>query len=213
MVKFSGQLSIYDVFLKNKKVQVVTPSFEKELKAFQETKSGKDKNKLIEGMTLFARGWISDEFQVELNIPICINNKLTSTAGNFKYKVEKVVVNGRCSSNESIAREITLAGFLVEHNNYSTVENTLKHELIHYALHEMGSPFSDGDFEFKSACHGRNVMLKHNALMPLYTFVCACGFNHKSSRRLNKNRVYRCRTCGTKIVFSKEKQLCRYVEN
>ena len=89
----------------------------------------------IDFLNKFAREFLDEHYQLELKIPILINNRLSATLARFAYKKNQ-------------ALRIELSGNLIKYGHPYYKLDTLKHELIHYALFVKGLPNADDDEEF-----------------------------------------------------------------
>ena len=93
----------------------------------------------LEYLKKYAESFLRKNYNLSLEIPLLINNRLRSTLGSFNrnYKGDK-------------ACEIELSGQLVKYATKDVILDTLKHELIHYALFVLNKPFHDGDEYFEN---------------------------------------------------------------
>lgn len=85
-----------------------------------------------------ANDFLVENYNLKLRIPILINNRLKATLGRF------------CYNKKGEALSIELSSDLIKYGHPYHKLDTLKHELIHYALFEKGIPNSDNDIEFIS---------------------------------------------------------------
>ncbi len=106
----------------------------------------------IEEMTEEDRRFLSVNYGIDLRIPVRRNNRLKRTLGQFIHR-------GRESDC------IELSGILLDYGGKEAAIDTLKHELIHYALFELEKPYRDGDPTFE------NELRKHN-VSPTDTLEC-----------------------------------------
>jgi predicted SprT family Zn-dependent metalloprotease len=93
-------------------------------------------------LTEHANEFLSEYYNMKLTIPIKINNRLRSTLGEFVY-----TKNG--------AKEIQMSGYLIKYGTLNTILDTLKHELIHYAMYTQKRQYRDGTREFE------NELIRH----------------------------------------------------
>jgi hypothetical protein len=108
-----------------------------------------------EAIKLLATGF---KEPLELEIPIQISKKMLHSRGRFYFKEsnDMEIVNGRlCIITEREAVVIRIAHSLIIgsilDNDYSTLLDTLRHEVVHYALYIMGEDAWDGSRAFESA--------------------------------------------------------------
>jgi SprT-like protein len=142
----------------------------------------------------FAIKYLKDEFGLELNIPIEINSRLTRALGRFRYRRRGKQLEARC---------IELSKDLLSHYNKETILAVLKHELVHYALFELGLPHDDSSSNFKAACISRGVPLQHQikACGKVHYYECPkCGKQYKTNvRKLRRDRCFVC-DCKTYVT-------------
>lgn len=86
----------------------------------------------IEDVIEEARRFLSENYNMDLRIPIRRNNRIKRTLGQFIRMDDK----SDC---------IEISGILLDYGGKTAVFDTLRHELIHYALFELGKPHRDGD--------------------------------------------------------------------
>lgn len=111
-------------------------------------KLGKSKKtQFTKEMTLFASNFLRDNFDMELNIPIIIDGRLTSSGGLFKYQRSFL---GNTPIEIKMSERFIACALLDESTEgIETILDVLKHELVHYALCAKGIPHSDGTPEFE----------------------------------------------------------------
>lgn len=141
----------------------------------------------------FANDFLKEHFGLELEIPIKVNTRLSSTLGCFR-------IMRRHGSLTPV--RIDMNAHLMENASPDMILDVLKHELIHYALFKLGKPYGDNDKHFRETCKSLNVVLTHsiNIIQPVHIYTCGCR-EFKRTRRLNKNRGYYCGTCGKELVY------------
>lgn len=118
-------------------------------------------------MTEFAREFLKNEYGLKLDIPIKVNPRTSITHGMFYF-----------NPKDNIAVRISISKSMIEYNEESFAISTLKHELVHYALFELGLPYHDGDKEFEKE-------LKR---------VGASSTGVRVS--INKEEIYECKKCN-----------------
>ena len=89
----------------------------------------------------YARRFLKETYNLELTIPIVINGRLTRALGSY--------VTTRSGNNEKPVR-IELSKKHLEYSKIEDIQDTIKHEIIHHALHLLGKPFDDGHPIFES---------------------------------------------------------------
>lgn len=107
--------------------------------------------KLEKNIIVWAKEFIANNYSLDLNIPIQFRmNADSDTMGSLQVD---------SSTNESLRiivnRSVLIAEAVIKDGYLHSV---LKHELIHYALKELGREYKDGDDDFE------NELLKHDSL-------------------------------------------------
>ena len=141
----------------------------------------------------FGREFLKENYGIELGIPIKINARLSRALGRFVHEAD------------GNSLEIDLSKSLIEYNEPEFVEDVLKHELIHYALYELGKPYRDGDsyFETEIKKHGATSNRVHieNYARKTYIYNCGCGMVFKRERKDGHN--YMCGRCNGSLKFKR----------
>lgn len=99
-------------------------------------------------LTMDAKEFLHKNFNLDLNIPIKICNRVKNRYGGFCTRGGipiKIVISGK---------QMKLA---LMDNNYETIQDILYHELVHYALCTLGKEFDDGSKEFEMTLANLNV--------------------------------------------------------
>lgn len=144
-----------------------------------------------------AEQFLQTAYQLQLDIPIERNNRLRTTQGRYVVKQDRTPV------------KIELSGNTLDYGTEEAIIGVLKHECIHYALHQLGKPYKDGNIYFEKE------LKKHAApttgtcfIGKLYTFTCnACGQLGETRRKqLTKTpNKYRTTCCQAKLTLVGEK--------
>lgn len=115
----------------------------------------REKRKFESELEIYAHKFLKKNFNMNLTIPIKIDGRLTVSVGSFHFKN-----NGF----KNIAKMIKMSERYMKcalHDGADGIESildTLKHELVHYALFEQGvKGFGDGDVEFESKLEELNI--------------------------------------------------------
>lgn len=101
-------------------------------------------------LRVYARNFLKKNFNMKLGIPIKIDGRLTKAGGSFHYYRRK-------DHNEAkvikISQRYIACALHDEVDGIPAILDVLKHELVHYALLELGMNHADGqdDFENKLA--------------------------------------------------------------
>ncbi|WP_283697681.1 hypothetical protein [Clostridium perfringens] len=151
--------NIFNVYLKNKnfsKEFYTLSSLEEFIQEY--LKSGEildytiyvDDLKTNEDLEKYAKLFLKNEFNLELNIPIYFTDiEDPNTLGLFRYY-----------EDESKAVEILIDNEEVECDHQ--YEKILVHELCHYVLFELGGNFKDGENEFENLLYEKGGRSNYN---------------------------------------------------
>lgn len=102
-------------------------------------------------MKLYASNFLREHFNMELNIPIKIDGRLTRTGGSYHYKI------GGKGILIKMSERFIYGALMDETEGVDAILDILKHELVHYALHEQGKDFGDGEKEFEETLAKLNI--------------------------------------------------------
>ena len=148
--------------------------------------------RLLHKLTIDGNNWLKENFNMSLRIPIEANGRLKRVKGRYRaYR-----------SGEAI--NIELAKFLLD-LGYEESFETLKHELVHYALHQQGKPFRDEDDYFIQTCNDLGVHLSGTRYVPSkkHVFVCSgCGKEFLEVRKY-RDGYYSHARCGGLLNYKK----------
>ena len=100
----------------------------------------------------FANKFLMENFNMRLEIPIKMNGRLSSTLGRYMsrtYFGEFMPVSIELSKTHLTAALIV--------GDVEEVYDTLKHELVHYALSVQGKNFNDGSYDFEMKLYELNI--------------------------------------------------------
>lgn len=113
----------------------------------------KQKEKFIDEMELYANNFLTQHFGIQLEIPIEICGRLTSTGGSFHYLNKDLRISSKIKISE---RFMSLA--LLDEEGVDAILDILNHELVHYGLFATDSKeYSDGQGEFESMLEKLNI--------------------------------------------------------
>ncbi|MCA1025717.1 SprT-like domain-containing protein [Cytobacillus kochii] len=146
---------------------------------------------IVEELTDYAQNFLEEKYGMSLDIPIVINKRLRSTLGSFILTKDK-------------PHEIEMAGFLIEYGADDVIYDTLRHELIHYALFMQGRQYRDGTLEFENELRKHNVGSTKTVFVgKVYKFICeACLGEYESLKKsiVTSPKKYRTKCCKANIV-------------
>lgn len=153
-------------------------------------------DKKLNDLQRFAEKFLLENYGIDFNIDITINNRLSRSLGRYVWyrsgnKLPKVEVSRK----------------LMKYGHDDVVMGVLKHELIHYALHKLNKPYKDGQTYFE------NELKKHNAPSTDYYYnlgegaIVSCNscnnetitFNKSAMRNFNDYRTKCCKSGLTHI--------------
>lgn len=143
-----------------------------------------------------AEDFLLDNFDLTLDIPIRISNRMTRTFGSFVRTRNRVTGEIKC-------KEIVISSNLYKYHGYDKMIDTLKHECIHYALYLLGRPYKDGQAYFENTLKEHGVSstgtTKYKGKAHQYTCT-GCKNTFKQTRRFNTDK-YRCSHCKGQLVY------------
>lgn len=104
-------------------------------------------------MNAYAKQWLKDNYNLDLNIKIYLANCEGDLNGIFIHDGNnKYIVIGNKLMNNDIP--------------VTRVERVLRHELIHYALYEQNKEFWDGSKVFEKEVHDK-IAISNNGDIPV----------------------------------------------
>ena len=114
---------------------------------------GKAKRQLTDSLESWASDWLDKKYGLGLTISIQINNRLKNSLGCIysRTQMDGTVKSDHIEINGKHAFQCLLL------NDKNALLNTLKHELTHYALQQLGKPYNDGTTVFE------NELIKNGA--------------------------------------------------
>ena len=144
------------------------------------------------------------EKELSLNIPIEINGRLTRTLGAFYHNNTRALKIG-------ISKKQVIGAVL--DNNLEPILDTLRHEIVHYAMYTLKKGYNDGDREFEDALAKLGIgasgttskhRIKSQKEMVWYStkddYTCPnCKSGCKVDRRGNSGAYYRCSKCMVRL--------------
>jgi len=148
----------------------------------------------IEELTEYAKKFLADKYGFKLAIPIERNNRLTRTLGQY------------ISDRRGQPLGIELSGRLLDYGSKWVILDTLKHELIHYAVHCLGENFDDGAEYFENELHKHGVGSTGSKLVGRYFLVeceeCGkyCETRFKSRVQKNSGAITKCCNARFELV-------------
>lgn len=141
----------------------------------------------INELKAHANEFLEEHYNMSLDIPIKLNGRLTRSLGRFIYSRQ--------------GKSIELAKRLLMYYNKEEILDVLYHELVHYALCELGMPFDDGHPVFEKELKKHSVsstnVLHFKGIAHVYE--CKeCNKTFTTRRRLGRRYMYRC-SCGNTV--------------
>ena len=117
-----------------------------------------------------ANAFLRKEYGLTLEIPIVRNNRLKRSQGRYIETYDE-------KTKSYVPGRIEISGEMFEYAAVSALIDTLKHELVHYALAVKGEPNDDGHPHFETELRR----------------VCAPS---TGTAAIGKYALYRCNKCG-----------------
>lgn len=151
---------------------------------------------------------------LELAIPITISWKMFRYLGAFHFKDTNVLDRMDGKLRYTVKREprvirlsyVLIISSLLD-NDYSTLLDTLRHEVVHYALYIMGEDACDGSFAFEStlARLGISSAVQPNDNLPVYTlrdrYICRNHYMIEGTvGHSKKDKSYYCPICNEQLI-------------
>lgn len=150
-----------------------------------------------ERLTKLATDFLHRHYEIALNIPIMRNNRLRTTQGRYVTKRD----------NTPLRMEIS--GQTLDYGTDDAILGIIKHECIHYALHQLKQPYKDGTALFESELRKHNAPSTRTMLIgKLYTFTCnQCGTIGETRRKqlMKTPEKYRTTCCQAKLTWTGER--------
>lgn len=151
----------------------------------------------IEELTEIATDFLRENYDMELSIPILRNNRLRKTLGRYLATMEDAPLR------------IEIAGYVFKYATTAVIIDTLKHELIHYALHVRGEPNDDGHPHFEAELRKHEASsTKTNVIGLYYVGKCqGCGdATYGKSKRISEpNQRFTSICCDTPVDYVGER--------
>lgn len=101
-----------------------------------------EKQKFEKQMKVYSQNFLKENFDMELEIPIKIDGRLTRAGGSYHHTDKKGLMI-------KISERFMYSALLDETEGVGAVLDMLEHELVHYALHMQGKDYDDGSKEFE----------------------------------------------------------------
>ena len=153
---------------------------------------GKEKLKHEKELEAYASKFLEKNYNTNLTVPIKISGRLTSAGGIFRARI----MGGAREPLEIHISERFMAGALHDgQEGLEAILDTLKHELVHYALFKLGRDFRDGDHDFENELAKLNIgasgsisekLVRSKKLNVWYTTV---DVYERQSYDLSKNKI------------------------
>jgi SprT-like protein len=131
-----------------------------------------------------SREFLDKEFDMKLEIPIFINNRMKTTYGYFQVRNEQ-------------SWKIEMSKEFIDTHPREHIIDVLKHELVHYACFEQGMPWRDKDKYFKDTLDrlGVSRTRTYHTLGKFHRYTCNCGKKFDRKRKLSAGSY--CGECKT----------------
>jgi len=152
----------------------------------------------IEQLTNIAKQFTLNEYNIELDIPIVINNRLKSTLGRYKF------------TKKGNPIQIDISGKLLSLANRQVAIGVVKHEAVHFALGKLGKPNRDGDPYFEKELIRLGIPSSRNRDRAVkfvgekYVFECKkCKRNISTTVKkvMRENELYLSSCCHSRLQY------------
>lgn len=153
----------------------------------------------VQQLEEIAKQFLIENFNLKLNIPIRISNRMSRTLGNFRVMENTITGVKR-------AKDIAISGNLLKHYKTEDVVDTLKHECVHYALFMLGKPYQDGQHYFEKTLKQLGVSSTQTTEFKgkVHVYGCtSCNYQFHRVRRFNVSN-YRCGKCRGSLAYIKQ---------
>lgn len=161
---------------------------------FNSVKRANEEN-IIRILNNEAKYFLKKNFDMDLKVPVKLNNRLSSTLGRFRYYHNGLPID------INIQTKFAVSCIIID--KIDVLLDVLRHELVHYALFAKGIPNSDGGFEFESKLKelgvGSSNATPSSKVQSFFT------------TEVHVDNIYSCSKCGLKdsFVSAKKHILCR----
>lgn len=133
-----------------------------------------------------ANKFLSENYNLNLNIPIEFNARMTRVLGRFIFK--KV-------GHDNVPLKIEMSIDFMKSHPKENIFDVFKHELVHYALCVMKKPFNDGQAVFENELRRLDIKRTNSFKLAgdVHKYVCDnCGSEYTRKRKLNKHARCNC---------------------
>lgn len=142
-----------------------------------------------------ARDFLDKEFNMTLDIPIFISNRMKTTLGYFQHNKKEPI-------------KIHMSQEFINTHPREHVIDVFKHELVHYALFVQGKPYRDGTECFESTLKrlGISSTKTYHILGKFHKYTCNCEGKQFLRKRKLKEGSYctKCKTLKYEGIVEKE---------
>lgn len=148
------------------------------------------------------RVWAKQIWDLEFNLPVEVSGRMTRALGYYKYRTFGFKV---------IPVKLQFAKMLLDGSyKIDTVDSVILHELCHWALSQLGKPFSDGHpvFEAELRRIGASTTRTIQSAGELYEVKCSCCGDTAAKRRSEKLAMklldgrYTSKCCGARLTYA-----------
>lgn len=104
-----------------------------------------DRGMSLQEVTDYAKEFLRKEYNLELDIPVYINNRLKST-------------QGQVLSIKGVPTSVDFRGDLLRYGDKEAICRVIRHEMIHVAFIKLGKHSSDGQQEFEQELNKKQAL-------------------------------------------------------
>lgn len=144
----------------------------------------------------YTRNFLKQNYNLELTVPVRINNRLSRALGRFSY-----------NQRSRMPVAIEFSKHLIATQDVDMILDVARHEAIHYALFVQGKPHKDGEplFESELVKHNSKSTRSFNVIESMnsnyHLYLCNCT-EHKTLRALShQGKYHSCRKCKSNLVY------------
>lgn len=154
----------------------------------------------LEKLVQIAKQFTKEEYNLKLDIPIKINNRLKTTLGRYR------------ATRTGEPKQIDVSGKLLTYADDRVAISVIKHEAVHFALNKLNKPYRDGEPYFENELIRLNLpssTKRERAILFVgekYIFHCKQCKRHLQTsikRVKNKTNSYKSKCCNSEIQYVK----------
>lgn len=142
----------------------------------------------------YTRNFLKEWYNMELDIPVKINGRLSSTLGRFTF-----------NRKERRPLEIEISRKYLIHGKLKDIKSTLRHEATHYYCFVNGLDHRDGSDDFESELRRHNTNSTQTVRLRLErnvnVYECDCATHERIRALSDKGRYHSCNICKANLTY------------